>query len=527
MRRAPRRPPERARGAVCYHGHEFYDIRKVISCRAAAHFARWGSPRLIGYRLIALALSLAGSSAAAGANLLRVLDVRNCTADAQASTTVPGWTTIDGSPSLRCPTSAEATAPPATQNSRISSGPYGASALERTIGVGAGAAAIDRGLATYEFSGLFGAAGAGRERAILTMTFRDAAGRRLAGVMRRESPVAAPGAAGPVFAERRASGRLPRGTRSLRVVLRFVDVDGPMHAAYAERLSLTLQPDLEPQPAPKSALPRFDHVFMIMMENTSYEQVIGDSRDAPFINALAARGTLLARYSGVYHPSDQNYLAIAGGDAAVQGAVYFPNIRLHTRHLGDTIEAAGQTWRAYEQGMGTPCNTTTQYDKYFQPDDAPFINYSDVIGDAARCRKHLVDAKQLPVDLRSAATTPNFSWIAADYFDDGEDSGNGSPASLRAQDRWLRRTLRPVFASAAWRTRRCLLILTWDESDATRTNHVAAILVGSLGSVRAGFVSNTRYDHYSTALTIERALNLPSLTANDEYAAPIDDAFVN
>ena len=83
----------------------------------------------------------------------------------------------------------------------------------------------------------------------------------------------------------------------------------------------------------------------------------------------------------------------------------------------------------------------------------------------------------------------------------------------------------PIFASKAWTEERSLLILTWDESHATADNHIATILVGSHGLVREGAVSEEAYDHYSTARTIEAALGLDPLTANDKYAQPINDAF--
>ncbi len=43
--------------------------------------------------------------------------------------------------------------------------------------------------------------------------------------------------------------------------------------------------------------------------------------------------------------------------------------------------------------------------------------------------------------------------------------------------------------------------------------------------MRAGYVSHVRYDHHSTARTIEQALGLAPLTANDAYAVPVSDAF--
>ena len=50
-------------------------------------------------------------------------------------------------------------------------------------------------------------------------------------------------------------------------------------------------------------------------------------------------------------------------------------------------------------------------------------------------------------------------------------------------------------------------------------------MLGSQGLVKAGYSSMVRYDHYSSARTIEQALGLAPLTANDQYATPINDAF--
>ena len=477
-------------------------------------------------RLAAVALvvvAMAAPAVAGARNAIGIVDVSACTRDPAASTTVPGWITIAGSPSLRCATPAAAGA---ADPVRIVSGPYGSSTLERRIDLRRFATRIDRGRIRYRLSGRLGATGAAGARAELALTFLDGAGRALRPRPRLQGPTAS-SAQTPRLAARRVAGVLPRGTRALRVVLHLVSPNAAQGSATAQDLRLTLRPRVRLARAtpPRARVPHFDHVFLIMMENTSYGEVIGDRRDAPYINALARRGVLLANYRAVYHPSDENYLAIASGSVGVRGPVYFPHIHIAARHLGDVLEAAGLSWKAYEQGMGTPCNMTTMFDKYYEPDDAPFVNYANVIDDAARCRAHLVDTQQLAVDLASAATTPNFAWIAADDYDDGEDAGNGSPHSLEVQDRWLRRTLEPLFASPAWRTQRSLLILTWDESSTTRTNHVATILLGSRATVRRGVVSHVRYDHYSTARTIEAALGLPSLTANDAYARPIDDAF--
>lgn len=444
-----------------------------------------------------------------------------CSADPQAATSVPGWLIIAGSPALRCAGSLPARWPgEIAPRVVIASGPWGASTLQRTIALRK--ASTPRRLT---LSADFAAAGPGPARARLVAQFLGAAGEKLGPALVLRGPRARRGEAR--FERRGVERDIPR--HAVAVELRL-DLGGRTARAtsYAGNLRLEVSPPatFPPPTPPAAAVTRFDHVFLIMMENTDFGQVIGDRRDAPYINSLAARGTLLANYQAVYHPSDENYLAIAGGDVFVKGAVYFPNIHIAARHVGDLLEAAGKTWKTYEEGMGTPCNTTTRYDKYYEPDDAPFILFDDIQNDPRRCRAHLVDLREWPKDLESAAATPAFAWLAADDYNDGELPGNGSPLSLRVQDAWLRRTLAPLFVSPAWRKQKTLLILTWDESDTTLNDHIATIVLGSKGTVRSGYVSRVRYDHYSSARTIEAALGLPSMTSNDAYARAFDDAFV-
>jgi hypothetical protein len=322
---------------------------------------------------------------------------------------------------------------------------------------------------------------------------------------------------------------VPAGTRAIRTQVQFLNSSG--ESGYLDNLSLTLSTPVTAAvlTPPPSVVPHYDHVFMVMMENTNYSAVAADTTGMPFFHSLMAKGTAMADYHAVYHPSDENYLAIAGGDTYATGAVYWPTITDPHQNLGDELDANGLSWKAYEQGMGVPCNDSSStehtYDSYYAPDDAPFINYTDVSGNAARCQAHLVDTNQLGTDLRQTSTTPAFSWLAADDYYDGESSGNGNAASRAVQDGWLKQTLTPIMNSPAWTTQRSLLIVTWDEAEGEADNQVATVAVDSAGLVHAGYSSNTRYDHYSTARTIEDALGLAPLTANDKYATPFNDAF--
>lgn len=61
-----------------------------------------------------------------------------------------------------------------------------------------------------------------------------------------------------------------------------------------------------------SRIPHLDHVFLIMLENHAYDQIIGNS-DAPFINQMAKQKNLATNYFAVGHPSLTNYLEVVGG----------------------------------------------------------------------------------------------------------------------------------------------------------------------------------------------------------------------
>jgi phosphatidylinositol-3-phosphatase len=59
-------------------------------------------------------------------------------------------------------------------------------------------------------------------------------------------------------------------------------------------------------------IPHLDHVFVIMMENHGYSQII-DNPNAPFINKYAHSANTATNYYAVAHPSLTNYLEVVGG----------------------------------------------------------------------------------------------------------------------------------------------------------------------------------------------------------------------
>ena len=63
--------------------------------------------------------------------------------------------------------------------------------------------------------------------------------------------------------------------------------------------------------APKG-VPHLDHVFVIMMENHGYSQILNNP-NAPFTNEYAKSANAATNYFAIAHPSLTNYLEVVGG----------------------------------------------------------------------------------------------------------------------------------------------------------------------------------------------------------------------
>src|SRR6478672_5362917 len=64
-----------------------------------------------------------------------------------------------------------------------------------------------------------------------------------------------------------------------------------------------------------SNISSFKHVFVIMMENTGIEALLGNP-NAPWINQAVQTYGVAGNYYGVTHPSQPNYIAATAGTHA-------------------------------------------------------------------------------------------------------------------------------------------------------------------------------------------------------------------
>src|SRR5215471_21738002 len=113
-------------------------------------------------------------------------------------------------------------------------------------------------------------------------------------------------------------------------------------------------------PAPAGASPRpataghYDHIFVIVEENHSFTDVIGNPA-APNLNALASAYGIATNYFAVTHPSEPNYVALLGGSPFTVNSddAYYVQ-RVHARSLISELDHARVSWKAYLQGSPHP-----------------------------------------------------------------------------------------------------------------------------------------------------------------------------
>jgi phosphatidylinositol-3-phosphatase len=236
-----------------------------------------------------------------------------------------------------------------------------------------------------------------------------------------------------------------------------------------------------PRASHKPAKPQ--HIFILLLENESYARSFGPNSPAPYLaHELPAKGVLLRSYYGIGHNSLDNYIALVSGQApnietqrdckiftefvltrpkldengqAIgQGCVYPAIVPM----LGDQLEAAGKSWRGYMQDLGNDTSkaveacghpTIGQNDGTMRrvPGDQyatkhnPFYYFHNFIDNRSRCVQHVVNLRHFEDDLKSLATTPNYSFITPNQCDDGHDAPcvDHSPGGLVQADGFLRK----------------------------------------------------------------------------------------
>lgn len=292
----------------------------------------------------------------------------------------------------------------------------------------------------------------------------------------------------------------------------------------------------------EAGVPRYQHIFEIVLENHSYEQVIGNP-NAPRINALARRYGLATQSFGVTHPSEPNYVALIGGsffgiqdDNAYDQTTNGVNHTIDQPSLAQQLEQAGLTWKDYQQTM--PSAGFKGYDfgnGLYKSKHNPFLNFASMQNDPAELAKMVPDT-QLFADL-ATNSVPNFSFIVPDQCHDmhGVSGCTDDTGLMQMGDSYVGDVVTTIMASQTWKEGNNAIVVTWDEDDFAASNlgccdanpgggHIATIVITNHGP--RGLQDPTPYNHYSLLQTIQDAFGLGCLqntcdTANVKPMTPL------
>jgi phosphatidylinositol-3-phosphatase len=242
-----------------------------------------------------------------------------------------------------------------------------------------------------------------------------------------------------------------------------------------------------------------DHVFVIMMENTSYSALLDPSNtNTQFIQSLATTFGLETHYFGVTHVSLPNYVAATSGNTwgsnsddevqADQGA-------FNHLSLTDQLDQAGISWKGYMESMPSAGYTAnfgdctsasgsdpecTGLNSKGKPDTGtalyvrkhdPFMQYPDVFTNPQQAG-NVVPLTQLTSDL-SSGNVPQFAWITPNSCNDMHGGPPQCPFPNSPTDQFqaalyqdgnafLQTWVTAIMDSRAW-TGNSVIFVTWDE----------------------------------------------------------------
>jgi hypothetical protein len=242
-----------------------------------------------------------------------------------------------------------------------------------------------------------------------------------------------------------------------------------------------------PQTPVPASQPSFAHVAVVVLENHSYSEVIGNS-SMPYLNGLAQQYGLAEQYYANAHPSLPNYFMLTTGKTETIDDNFSATVS--DDNLARELNKAGKSWKCYAQALPSAGYMGGDVYPYVRRHN-PFTHFSDLQNNAPQAA-NLVPFSQFSADLGNNAL-PQYSFIVPDVLSDAHDG------TLAQADAWLQQNIGPLVSSPAFRGSG-LLIITFDEGDQSDITHgggrVATIIVST--KAKKNYVSHTLYQHQST-----------------------------
>jgi acid phosphatase len=277
--------------------------------------------------------------------------------------------------------------------------------------------------------------------------------------------------------------------------------------------------------APQVSIPQFDHVFVVVLENQSFENVIG-SAAMPYLNTLANRYGLSVNYFANTQPSIGNYFWLTTGQVITNNSNFSGTVTAD--NIVRQFMTDGKTWKAYAENL--PAVGYTGGDQYpYVKRHNPFAYLSDVLTNPTQAN-NIVPFTHFAADVTNNQL-PRYSFIIPNQYNNSHDCPPQIPSctnadKLATSDNWLKTNIDPLLASPAFRNNG-LLIITYDESVNSDLQHggghIATLVISS--KAKQSYQSTSFYQHQSTLRLTSEALGLTGYPGASVNAANMSEFF--
>lgn len=246
------------------------------------------------------------------------------------------------------------------------------------------------------------------------------------------------------------------------------------------------------------------HVVVIVEENKAYGQIVGNVKDAPYLNSLIPRGALFTNSHAVAHPSQPNYMAIFSGRTNSDGdSCDVDGVPPDANNLGGELLKAKYSFVGYAESLPAVGFEGCYAGEYARK-HAPWTHFSDIP----------------PQDNRPFSDFPPYDRLPTVSFVIPNLLNDMHSGSIARGDEWLRTHLAPLIDWAL--THDSLVIITWDEDNGTIVNHIPTLMIGEM--VKPGQY-DTGITHYNVLRTLETFYRLP-FTGAASTAPPIENVWL-
>ncbi|MEH7415709.1 alkaline phosphatase family protein [Neobacillus drentensis] len=234
--------------------------------------------------------------------------------------------------------------------------------------------------------------------------------------------------------------------------------------------------------AETAGLPKIDHILIVVEENHSKNQILGDS-SAPYMNSLMKQGASFTNYHAIEHPSQPNYLDMFSGSNQGVTDDKKPKSKFSTDNLASELIEKDYSFKGYSEGQPSVGYNEEFADNGYARKHNPWANFSNVPKETNQ------PLKNFPKDF---SKLPTVSFVIPTL---DNDMHNGS---IKEADDWLKEN---IDAYVQWaKTHNSLLIVTWDEDEGSDKNIIPTFFVGPM--VKTGQF-NQNVNHFNLLRTIE------------------------